>query len=154
MTTNWYKIIKEDATKVNEALEYYNNEYLEARGELNDKGKHLQQVQLELPSLFEIRYAQLQELEAIMEFFDIKVKGLRSNLYQKLMNNSQRALTSNDVKQYIDGDKNIMDIQLIINDIALVRNKFISITKALDIKNWQLSNVTKALCAGLNDIIL
>lgn len=154
MTTNWVKTIKDDATKVNEALEYYGNEYLEARKELNDKGKHLQQVQLELPSLFEIRYAQLQELEAIMEFFDIKVKGLRSNIYQKLMNNSQRALTSNDIKQYIDGDKNIMDLQLIINDIALVRNKFISITKALDIKNWQLSNITKALCAGLNDIIL
>ena len=152
--TNWYKEIKEDATKVNEALEYYNNEYLEAKKELKDTGKHLQQVQLELPSLFEIRYSQLQELEAIIEFFDIKVKGLRSNLYQKLLNNSQRALTSNDVKQYIDGDKNIMDLQLIINDIALVRNKFISITKALDIKNWQLSNITKALCAGLNDIIL
>ena len=46
------------------------------------------------------------------------------------------------------------DLQLIINDIALVRNKFISITKALDVKNWQLSNVTKSLCAGLNDVIL
>ena len=63
-------------------------------------------------------------------------------------------MSSNDVKQYIDGDKNIMDLQLIINDIALVRNKFISITKALDVKNWQLSNVTKSLCAGLNDVIL
>ena len=152
--TNWYKEIKEDATKVNDALEYYNNEYLEAKKELKDNGKHLQQVQLELPSLFEIRYSQLQELEAIIEFFDIKVKGLRSNLYQKLLNNSQRALSSNDVKQYIDGDKNIMDLQLIINDRALVRNKFISITKALDVKNWQLSNVTKSLCAGLNDVIL
>ena len=152
--TNWYKEIKEDATKVNEALEYYNNEYALARKELKDNGKHLQQVQLELPSLFEIRYSQLQELEAIIEFFDIKVKGLRSNLYQKLLNNSQRALTSNDVKQYIDGDKNIMELQTVINDIALVRNKFISVTKALDIKNWQLSNITKSLCAGINDIIL
>ena len=66
--TNWYKEIKEDATKVNDALEYYNNEYLEAKKELKDNGKHLQQVQLELPSLFEIRYSQLQELEAIIEF--------------------------------------------------------------------------------------
>ena len=152
--TNWYKEIKEDATKVNEALEYYNNEYALARKELKDNGKDLQQVQLELPSLFEIRYWQLQELEAIIEFFDIKVKGLRSSLYQKLLNNSQRALTSNDVKQYIDGDKNIMELQTVINDIALVRNKFISVTKALDIKNWQLSNITKSLCAGINDIIL
>ena len=152
--TNWYKEIKEDATKVNEALEYYNNEYTLARKELKDNGKHLQQVQLELPSLFEIRYSQLQELEAIIEFFDIKVKGLRSSLYQKLLHNSQSALTSNDVKQYIDGDKNIMELQTVINDIALVRNKFISVTKALDIKNWQLSNITKSLCAGINDIIL
>lgn len=152
--TNWYKEIKEDATKVSNALEYYNNEYLEAKKELKDNGKHLQQVQLELPSIFEIRYSQLQELEAIMEFFDIKIKGLRSNLYQKLLNSSQRALTSNDVKQYIDGDKNIMDLQIVINDIALIRNKFISITKSLDVKNWQLSNVTKSLCAGINDVIL
>lgn len=152
--TNWYQTIKEDATKVQEALDYYNEEYVKARAELKDTGKHLQQVQLELPSLFETRYAQLQELEAIIEFFDIKVKALRSSLYQKLLNSSQRALTSSDVKQYIDGDKNIMDLQIIINDIALVRNKFISVTKALDVKNWQLSNVTKSLCAGINDVIL
>jgi hypothetical protein len=47
-----------------------------------------------------------------------------------------------------------MELQTVINDIALVRNKFISVTKALDIKNWQLSNITKSLCAGINDIIL
>ena len=92
------------------------------------------------------------QLEAIMEFFDIKLKGIRSSLYQKLLNNSQRALTSNDIKQYIDGDKNIMDLQLIINDIALVRNKFISLTKGFETKNWQLSNLTNLQCAGLDAI--
>ena len=106
----------------------------------------------ELSSLYEMRFGQLQELEAILEFFDIKMKGIRSSLYQKLLNSSQRALTSNDVKQYIDGDKNIMELQLIINDITLVRNKFISLTKGYDIKNWQLSNLTKLYCAGLDSI--
>ena len=45
-----------------------------------------------------------------------------------------------------------MELQLIINDITLVRNKFISLTKGYDIKNWQLSNLTKLYCAGLDSI--
>ena len=124
--TNYLKLIKENANNVPTVLSYFEEEYEKAREEVKIKG-NLQRCISELSSLYEMRFAQLQELEAIMEFFDIKLKGIRSSLYQKLMNNSQRALTSNDIKQYIDGDKNIIDLQLIINDIALVRNKFISL---------------------------
>lgn len=149
--TNYLKLIKENANNVPTVLSYFEEEYEKAREEVKIKG-NLQRCISELSSLYEMRFAQLQELEAIMEFFDIKLKGIRSSLYQKLMNNSQRALTSNDIKQYIDGDKNIIDLQLIINDIALVRNKFISLTKGFESKNWQLSNLTKLHCAGLDAI--
>lgn len=149
--TNYLKLIKENANNVPTVLSYFEEEYIKAREEVKIKG-NLQRCISELSSLYEMRFAQLQELEAIMEFFDIKLKGIRSSLYQKLMNNSQRALTSNDIKQYIDGDKNIIDLQLIINDIALVRNKFISLTKGFESKNWQLSNLTKLHCAGLDAI--
>ena len=149
--TNYLKLIKENANNVPTVLSYFEEEYEKAREEVKIKG-NLQLCISELSSLYEMRFAQLQELEAIMEFFDIKLKGIRSSLYQKLMNNSQRALTSNDIKQYIDGDKNIIDLQLIINDIALVRNKFISLTKGFESKNWQLSNLTKLHCAGLDAI--
>jgi hypothetical protein len=149
--TNYLKLIKENANNVPSVISYFEEEYEKARDEIKIKG-NLQRCISELPALYEIRFSQLQELEAIMEFFDIKLKGIRSSLYQKLLNNSQRALTSNDIKQYIDGDKNIMDLQLIINDIALVRNKFISLTKGFETKNWQLSNLTKLQCAGLDAI--
>ena len=149
--TNYLKLIKENANNVPTVLSYFEEEYEKAREEVKIKG-NLQRCISELSSLYEMRFAQLQELEAIMEFFDIKLKGIRSSLYQKLMNNSQRALTSNDIKQYIDGDKNIIDLQLIINDIALVRNKFISLTKGFESKNFMLSNLTRLHCAGLDAI--
>lgn len=149
--TNYLKLIKENANNVPTVLSYFEEEYEKAREEVKIKG-NLQRCISELSSLYEMRFAQLQELEAIMEFFDIKLKGIRSSLYQKLMNNSQRALTSNDIKQYIDGDKNIIDLQLIINDIALVRNKFISLTKGFESKNFMLSNLTRLHCAGLDQI--
>lgn len=99
--TNYLKLIKENANNVPTVLSYFEEEYEKAREEVKIKG-NLQRCISELSSLYEMRFAQLQELEAIMEFFDIKLKGIRSSLYQKLMNNSQRALTSNDIKQYID----------------------------------------------------
>lgn len=149
--SEYLKLIKENATNIQPVLEHFEEEYIKAKEEIKIKGK-LQRCISELPSLYEIRFSQLQELESILEFFDIKMKGIRSSLYQKIMNNSQRALTSNDIKQYIDGDKNIMDLQLIINDIALIRNKFISLTKGFESKNWQLNNLVKLQCAGLDNI--
>ena len=149
--SEYLNMVKENANNISSVIQHFEEEYEKARPEIKIKGNLNNNIS-ELSSLYEMRFGQLQELEAILEFFDIKMKGIRSSLYQKLLNSSQRALTSNDVKQYIDGDKNIMELQLIINDITLVRNKFISLTKGYDIKNWQLSNLTILYCAGLDSI--
>lgn len=151
--SKYLQMIKDNASNINTVLEYFNNEYEEARKELKINGVLQEQVS-ELSSIFEYRYAQLQEIESILEYFNIKMKGIKSSLYQKFMNTSARSLTSNDVKQYIDGDKNVVEIQLVINDIALIRNKYIGLSKGFETKNFMISNIVKLHIAGLDNIIL
>lgn len=151
--SKYLQMIKDNANNLSEVLEYFNNEYEEARQDLKVKG-NLMQESSKLSSIVEYRYSQLQELEAIIGYFDIKLKGIKSSLYQKMMTTSSRMLSSTDIKQYIDGDKNVMDIQMIINDISLVRNKFIGLTKGFETKNFMISNIVKLQVAGLDTIII
>ena len=61
----YFQLIKKDETKLEEVLNYFNDEYEIAREEIKIKGR-LNKCIAELPSLFEIRFSQLQELEAIL----------------------------------------------------------------------------------------
>lgn len=151
--SKYLQMIKDDANNLSKVLEYFNNEYEEARQDLKVKG-NLMQESSKLSSIIEYRYSQLQELEAIIGYFDIKLKGIKSSLYQKMMTTSSRMLSSTDIKQYIDGDKNVIDIQMIINDITLVRNKFVGLTKGYETKNFMISNIVKLQIAGLDTIII
>ena len=144
----YFQLIKKDETKLEEVLNYFNDEYELAREEIKIKGR-LNKCIAELPSLFEIRFSQLQELEAILAYFNNKLNG---SIYRQLQEHSKRQLNSTDIKQYVDSDEKVLAMQTIINEIALVRNKFISLSKGFETKNWQLSNLTKLQCAGLDDI--
>lgn len=146
-----YQIVKKDESKLTEVLSYFNSEYEEARGELKISGK-LERCISEISAHFDYRYSQLQELEAILEHFNIKLKSIKSKKYQQLINTSARALSQSDLRQYIEGDEQVVAVQTVINEIALVRNKFISLSKGFETMNWQLSNLTKLYAAGLDDI--
>ena len=134
---NAFQIIKKDESKLTEVLNYFLEEYEEAKKDLKISGR-LDKSVSELSSKFEMRYSQLQDLEAILEHFNIKLKAIKSKIYQQLINTSARALTQSDLRQYIDGNEQVVAMQTIINEIALVKNKFISISKGMETKNYQL----------------
>ena len=117
----YFQLIKKDETKLEEVLNYFNDEYELAREEIKIKGR-LNKCIAELPSLFEIRFSQLQELEAILAYFNNKLNGLRGSIYRQLQEHSKRQLNSTDIKQYVDSDEKVLAMQTIINEIALVRN--------------------------------
>ena len=70
------------------------------------------------------------------------------------MENYQRALSSRDCEKYVEGEADVVDMEKIINEFAMLRNQWLGIIKALDIKQWQLSNIIKLRAAGLEDISL
>lgn len=150
---NYFKAIKQNENVLPEALEYFNKEYEDARKEVKVEGSLVKCVS-ELSSRFENRLFQLQELEAILKHFEIMLAQKKSNLYKQYLEHYQRALSSSDIKIYIEGQPEIVAVQQIINEVALIRNKYVSLSKAFETENFQLSNLSRLYAAGCDGVQL
>jgi hypothetical protein len=150
---NWYDKVSRDVKNIPEAIEYYEKELLEAKKEIGIHGK-IERASALMPAIVETRFSQLQEIEAILEYLNIELRRLRASHFRRYVENYQRALSSRDAEKFVDGEADVVDFEKIINEFALLRNKWLGIIKGLDIKQWQLSNIVKLRTAGLDDATL
>ena len=74
--------------------------------------------------------------------------------YKKYLEGYNKALSSRDAEKYADGEDDVVDQQHIVNEFALIRNKFIGLIKAIDAKQFQINNIVKLRAAGLEDVAL
>jgi hypothetical protein len=146
----WYSRIVEDIGNLGSFLEYYENEYQAARSELIIRGT-IENLSKQLPPIVELRFSQLQEIEAVLEFLNITQRKCISGYYKKYLENYQRQLSSRDIEKYIDGEEEVVNYQVLINEVALLRNRWLGIVKSLETKQFQLNNVIKLRVAGLDD---
>ena len=149
--SQWYYKVTGDLSKIPDFIEYYENELEEARLETSLKGKSLERHAAELPGLVEKRYSQLQEIEAILEYLNIQLKKDRSIEFKRFLEAYNKTLTSRDAEKYVDGVSSIVDSTVLINEVALLRNKFLSISKAFEAKNFMTGHIIKLRVAGLDD---
>lgn len=151
--TNWYDKVSKDVNNIPAAVAYYEAELLQAKKETNITGR-IEKASSMMPALVETRFGQLQEIEAILEYLNIELRRLRATHFRKYVENYQRQLSSRDAEKFVDGEADVVDFEKIINEFALLRNKWLGIIKGLDIKQWQLSNIVKLRTAGLDDASL
>ena len=146
----WYSEISRDVSKIPDAVAYFETEIIEARKEVKIYG-NVERASADLPGIVEHRFNQLQEIEAILNYLNIELRRLRSSYFKKYLENYQRALSSRDVEKYVDGEADVVDYEKIINEFALIRNKWLGVCKGLDQKQWQLTNIVKLRVAGMED---
>ena len=149
----WYNRIVEDLSELPSALDHFKSEVESARPEASIKGS-LERSAQELPGLMAYRFGQLQELEAILKYLNIKYDKLRSDHYRKYLESYNRQLTDRSIEKYIDGESDVVDMGCVINEVALARNMYLALIKGLDIKQFQISNVVKLRTAGMEDVVL
>jgi len=150
---NWYSKIVDSLANIPDFINYYENELRSAKFEISVKGK-VEKNLADLPGLTEHRFNQLQEIEAILEYLNIELRRLKSSHFRKYLENYQRALSSRDCEKFVEGEADVVDFEKIINEFALLRNKWLGITKALDQKQWMLTNIVKLRVAGMEDATL
>jgi len=150
---NWYDRVSKDISCIPDAVAYYTQELDAAKLDTKISGR-LERVSSDMPGIVEQRFNQLQEIEAILEYLNIELRRLRSQHFRKYLENYQRSLSSRDCEKFVEGEADVVDFEKIINDFALLRNKWLGIIKALDIKQWQVSNIVKLRTAGLEDATL
>ena len=133
-----------------DCIVWYEDQLENAKMECGLKG-NLEKNASALPGIVEKRFGQLQEIEAILEYLNIELRRTRTKFFKKYLENYQRALSSRDVERYVDGEADVVDMEKIINEFALLRNKWLGILKGLDQKQWQITNITKLRVAGMED---
>jgi excinuclease UvrABC ATPase subunit len=148
---NWYSKISKDISHLPDCIEYYYGQLDEARREIRVFG-NLERASAALPGIVEQRFNQLQEIEGVLEYLNIEFRRTRSKAFKKYLENYQRALSSRDCEKYCEGEADVVDLEKIVNEFALLRNQWLGIIKALDIKQWQLSNIIKLRTAGMEDV--
>ena len=146
----WYSEVSRDINKIPDAVKFFEQELNEAKNEVKLKG-NVEKAASEMPGIVEHRFNQLQEIEAILHYLNIELRRLRSSFFKKYLENYQRALSSRDVEKYVDGEADVVDYEKIINEFALMRNKWLGLLKGLDQKQWQITNVVKLRVAGMED---
>jgi hypothetical protein len=149
----WYSRVSRDINQIPAAIQYFETELLEAKQECKLVG-NVEKAASQMPGIVEHRFNQLQEIEAILEYLNIELRRLRSSFFKKYLENYQRALSSRDVEKYVDGEVDVVDYEKIINEFALMRNKWLGVLKALDQKQWQITNIVKLRVAGMEDATL
>ena len=147
----WYHKVSNDISKIPDALNHFESELDDARLEVKIKGS-LEKASAEMPGIVEQRFNQLQEIEAILNYLNIELRKLRSSFFKKYLENYQRALSSRDVEKYVDGESAVVDYELLINEFALMRNKWLGTLKSLDSKGFSINNIIKLRVAGLDDV--
>lgn len=149
----WYNKIVDDLGEIPGFIDYYEKELAVARGEIKIQG-NVEKALSNLPGLTEQRFNQLQEIEAVLEYLNIQLRKIRRKHFQKYLEGYARALSSRDAEKYVDGEDEVIDFETIINEVALLRNKWLGVMKGIESKNFMLGHVVRLRTAGMEDVVV
>ena len=149
----WYNRVVADLSQIPSFITYYENELNVARGEIKIQG-NVERALSNLPGQTEYRFNQLQEIEAVLNYLNIQLRKIRQKHYKKYLEAYARALTSRDAEKYAEAEDEVIDMETIINEVALVRNKWLGVMKGVESKNFMLGHVVRLRTAGMEDVVV
>lgn len=149
----WYNRIVSDLSVIPGFIGYYEGELVTAKSEIKIRG-NVERALSNLPGETEQRFNQLQEIEAVLEFLNIQLRKIRQRHYKKYLEAYARALTSRDAEKYAEAEDEVIDFETIINEVALLRNKWLGVMKGIESKNFMLGHVVRLRTAGMEDVVV
>jgi len=147
----WYSRVTANLATVPDFIAHYEQELEAAKQECRIGGLIERNIK-DLPGITEHRFNQLQEIEAVLNYLNIQLRRIRRRHFQKYLENYARALTSRDAEKYVDGEDEVIDFETIINEVALLRNRWLGVMKGLDSKQWMSGHIVRLRTAGMEDV--
>jgi len=147
----WYSRVVANLAAIPDFIAHYEQELDAAKQECRIGGLIEHNIK-DLPGVTEHRFNQLQEVEAVLNYLNIQLRKVRRRHFQKYLENYPRALTARDAEKYVDGEDEVIDFETIINEVALLRNRWLGIMKGLDSKQWMSGHIVRLRTAGMEDV--
>jgi hypothetical protein len=147
----WYSKVVADLSNIPDFITHYEQELDEAKRDCRVGGLIEKNITA-LPGITEHRFNQLQEIEAVLNYLNIQLRKIRRKHFQKYLEGYARALTSRDAEKYVDGEDEVIEFETLINEVALLRNRFLGILKGMESKNFMLGHIVRLRAAGMEDV--
>lgn len=149
----WYSRVTKDASDLEtllKCIEFYDVQHEEAQRELKPSGR-IQDLCTRLPSMVEYRFGQLQELEAILGFYERRALKVKLEKKRGFLEHYNRNLTDRQADQYAEIDDEVQVLAQVVEEVALLRNKFLGLTKGYEYLHFQIGNIIHLRKAGIED---
>lgn len=146
----YYTQVVADLKAVALAVDYYSQEFEQAQPETRISGS-LEKAAQDLSGHITYRFTQLQDLESILKYLNIRYDKMRSDLYRKYLEKYNRDLSDRSIEKYLDGETTLVDMNTLICEVALIRNKYLGLMKGFEAKSWQINNIVKLRSIGIED---
>lgn len=150
---NWYTRITVNLGVLPDFIQYFEAELEGAKKEVKIYGNVEKNIAA-IPGVTEHRFNQLQEVEAVLNYLNIQLRKIRRKHFQKYLEAYNRALTSRDAEKYAEGEDEVIDMEVLINEVALLRNRWLGIMKGLEAKQWQMGHIVRLRTSGMEDITI
>ena len=147
----WYSKVVADLGNIPDFISHYEQELDEAKRDCRVGGLIEKNITA-LPGITEHRFNQLQEIEAVLNYLNIQLRKIRRRHFQKYLEGYARALTSRDAEKYVDGEDEVIEFETLINEVALLRNRYLGILKGMESKNFMLGHIVRLRAAGMEDV--
>ena len=147
----WYSKVVADLGNIPDFISHYERELNDAKHDCRVGGLVEKNITA-LPGITEHRFNQLQEIEAVLNYLNIQLRKIRRKHFQKYLEGYARALTSRDAEKYVDGEDEVIEFETLINEVALLRNRFLGILKGMESKNFMLGHIVRLRAAGMEDV--
>ena len=147
----WYSKVISDLSNIPDFIDHYEQELDDAKRDCRVGGLIEKNITA-LPGITEHRFNQLQEIEAVLNYLNIQLRKIRRKHFQKYLEGYARALTSRDAEKYVDGEDEVIEFETLINEVALLRNRFLGILKGMESKNFMLGHIVRLRAAGMEDV--
>jgi len=134
-------------------ITHYESELISAKSEVKIQGNVEKNIAA-IPGVTEHRFNQLQEIEAVLQYLNLQLRKIRRKHFQKYLEAYNRALSDRTAEKYVEGEDEVIDMETIINEVALLRNRWLGIMKGLEAKQWQMGHIVRLRTAGMEDITI
>lgn len=150
---DWYTKVTSNLTNLPDFITYYEGELAAAKSECSIKGVVEKNIAA-LPGITEHRFNQLQVIEAVLNYLNIQLRKTRSLAFKKYLEGYNRALTSRDAERYCDAEPDVVDMETLVNEVALLRNRWLGVMKGIEAKQWQMGHIVRLRTAGMEDVAI
>ena len=147
---NWYTRVTENLALLPDFIQYYESALEQHKQDIKISGS-LERAMSMLPGQTEDVFNKLQVIEAVLKYMETQLRKQRSQVFKRFLEGYNRALSSRDAEKYVDGDSDVIDMELLINEVSLLRNRYLGIMKGIESKNYMLGHVTRLRVAGMED---